>query len=139
MDNMSIDSKIEGNNSTPVVETEGAEKNLQIQDSIAGNEEASASVAGENTPLSDMAEFVPWVDYIPKTKYVVPETLPERLRDSIRDLQEILIEKEKLKLAFVDKKIHKSYFSLWVRESNLIFSNIVKLKRRLKKLPPPKT
>ncbi|MBP6218660.1 MAG: hypothetical protein KA436_08745 [Oligoflexales bacterium] len=52
----------------------------------------------------------------------------------LQELEKTLKEKEKLKLAFINGKIHKSYYYSWVKECNAIFISMIRLKRRLHEL-----
>ncbi len=114
----------------PVETTEGA--------AVAAAEPPAAgeSSAGDAAPSAEGNGRRPWVDIAPKPNYTPSATVGGRIGDFVKVLEATLVEKEKLKLAYVDQKIHKSYFHLWVNESNKVFINIVRLNRRKAKLPP---
>lgn len=127
-----------------ITQTEEA-SNLQTGLPEAETSVESSSESEENPPQmthpsdeeqGQKTSLRPWVDYIPACTYVPPTELRGKLEHFIQDLQEMLSDMEKLKLSYVDRKIHKSYYKSWVDQSNRIFINIVRLKTRLALLPP---
>ena len=77
---------------------------------------------------------VPWVDFYPEFTHKKPKTLAGRLVEHRDTLSQILKNKELFKLRTLDIYIHRSYYKMWVNDSNRIFRNATRLRIRLAKL-----
>lgn len=100
---------------------EGAEQSETVEE---GAEQASTQ---DSTPESQ--------DTAPKSEKPPHKVLDlgERVEAKMNRMTELLTVQEKLKMEFIGKKIHKSYYRMWCLEANGSFYLLVKLKKRLRK------
>jgi len=73
---------------------------------------------------------VPWVDFVPELTNKRPESVYEHLVEEQENLNDRLAEKELLKVSYLDQNAHKSYYKLWVTDSNNLFRSLVRVKYR---------
>lgn len=79
---------------------------------------------------NDQIPGEPWVDYVPPLNHKTPETLEGRIDEHLSNLNQILANKEQLRIIGLEQQIHKSYKRLWTVSSNKTFKAAVRLKRR---------
>lgn len=61
-------------------------------------------------------------------------TYKECLEKHMKRVSECLVETERLKIKAAKEKIHKSYYTRWVRESNGFFKRLVMVAHRYQQL-----
>ena len=96
-------------------------------ESPGGKEEVNTGDV--NSPDQD-PRGKPWVDFVPELHHPTPKTLDGRLQEEIDNKNDMLADKEILKLCKIEQGIHRSYYKMWVSHSNLLFKNLVRLQYR---------
>jgi hypothetical protein len=98
-----------------------------VADSEAKSTAQSADVAHEASPGASSA----WA-YFPPFVRPAAQTLEMRIQEYIDNLQQDLLIKERSSLVALDQPIHPAYQQMWVADRNLLFTAMVRLKRKLK-------
>lgn len=112
----------------------GAESSTVLDpsgDSTSNEQESQAE-------QQNQAPGTPWVDYIPKVSTPWPIGLEEWIEFMIDTNQEILTEKEYLRMYFVEHQAHPSYNTLWIKQSAGLFRTLVRHKNRLSRIKEKK-
>ena len=112
-------------------ETEKSQSSEDTVDSANIQEEAKTDAEKDSEPEKNDPRGRPWVDFVPEFQHVKPETMVGVLKEEIKNRNEMMKDKEDLKLWSLEGNIHRSYYDLWGFASNRLFRNIVRLKDRL--------
>ena len=118
-------------------DTESASETA-VEESASSEDTGESLNIQEEVKAEDMGEADegpkgrPWVDFVPFFQHVKPNSYIGRLEEEIKNKNEMLRDKEDLKLWCLEGNIHKSYYGLWRTSSNLYMRNIVKLTKRLR-------
>ena len=120
------------------VSSDSAQESQDTSEDFVSSEDTGESPEGKeevglddvNSPDND-PRGKPWVDFIPKLDHPRPKTLGGRLQEEIDNKNDMLADKEILKLCKIERGIHRSYYKMWVSHSNLLFKNLVRLQYRL--------
>lgn len=91
------------------------------------NQEKNSGEIGNNE-----GKGVPWVDFIPKYAGNNTEDKVELMQVHFDNVSDMLRDKELLKLSYLEKLPHQSYYKSWVQDSNIIFKSLVRHRYRKK-------
>ena len=72
-----------------------------------------------------------WGPFYPAFTHKEPADLVGRLAEFETNLNQILAMKEILKLAKIDQDLHRSYYNMWVDESNQTFRAVVRVHKKI--------
>jgi hypothetical protein len=129
----------EGDKTPKDITEEGASELDMGEDTGESNsyqeEESSARGYSFDPDENSPNDPVPFVDFIPNLSRTLPDSLDDRIGCLLEDLNFNLKELERLKMAYAEQKnINKSYYNMWVEDSNNIFQAAVRVRLRQDRL-----
>ena len=102
------------------------------QDSeLSGTNQAQVSDSGQQVSAK-FPGLGPWPDFMPESEKAIPLNLVGELEHFIDRTNDTLKDKELFKLDYlVESAVHRSYYELWMRDSNKLFRSLCRLRGRL--------